>query len=84
MHREHSKTIIRVGQEYQAQIDPHPKFQSIYRPMGHLKVWKGVDEPFDEEVYKKFKEIFGDYRTEEELILLKSRLKADTWADVMK
>lgn len=52
--------------------------------MKHLQIWKGSDNNFSKEALKKFKELYGESRTEEELILLKHRLQIDNWNDLIK
>ena len=72
--------MIRIGKEYQASVPSHSNYCYIYRPLRQLRVWGGGE--FNGSVMKKFREKFGEWRTEEDLCQLMFQYQC-TWSEVL-
>jgi hypothetical protein len=75
LNQQKHKSIIRVGKNYQANISEKCSFSFIYRPLVHLKVWNAGD--VQSSIVKKFREKFGENRTEEDLCMLMFQYQCD-------
>lgn len=60
--------MIRIGKNYQANVSQACSHAYLYRPLSYLKIWSKGE--FNSDIFKKFKEKFGEGRTEEDLCLL--------------
>lgn len=79
LNQQKHKSIIRLGKNYQANVPNKCNFAYLYRPLSHLKVWEAGEIPSS--ALKRFREKFGENRTEEDLCMLLYQYQCD-WSDV--